>query len=57
MYGKVATVMVSIEETVLLGQGERGPDRDDPYFPNRGMLMKYKSTIIVQKTKFVAFAF
>ena len=28
MYEKVATVTVSIEETVSLGQGERGPDRD-----------------------------
>ena len=26
MYEKVATVTVSIEETVSLGQGERGPD-------------------------------
>ena len=33
MYEKVATVTVSIEETVSLGQGERGPDRDS-YFPN-----------------------
>ena len=33
MYEKVATVKVSIEETVSLGQGERGPDRDF-YFPN-----------------------
>ena len=32
MYEKVATVTVSIEETVSLGQGERGPDRDS-YFP------------------------
>ena len=29
---KVATVTLSIEETVSLGQGERGPDRDS-YFP------------------------
>ena len=33
MYEKVATVTVSIEETVSLGQRERGPDRDS-YFPN-----------------------
>ena len=33
MYEKVATVTVSIEETVSLSQGERGPDRDS-YFPN-----------------------
>ena len=33
MYEKVATVTVSIEETVSLGQGERGPDRDS-YFPS-----------------------
>ena len=33
MYEKVATVTLSIEETVSLGQGERGPDRDS-YFPN-----------------------
>ena len=33
MYEKFATVTVSIEETVPLGQGERGPDRDS-YFPN-----------------------
>ena len=33
MYGKVVTVTVSIEETVSLGQGERGPDGDS-YFPN-----------------------
>ena len=33
MYEKVTTVMVSIEETVSLSQGERGPDRDS-YFPN-----------------------
>ena len=33
MYEKVATVTMSIEETVSLGQGERGPDRDS-YFPN-----------------------
>ena len=33
MYEKVATVTVSIEETVPLGQGKRGPDRDS-YFPN-----------------------
>ena len=33
MYKKVATVTVSIEETVSLGQGERGPDWDS-YFPN-----------------------
>ena len=32
MYEKVATVAVSIEEMVSLGQGERGPDRDS-YFP------------------------
>ena len=35
---KVATVTVSIEETVSLGQGERGPDRDS-YFPRRGRLI------------------
>ena len=33
MYVKVATVTMSIEEAVSLGQGERGPDRDS-YFPN-----------------------
>ena len=33
MYEKVATETVSIEETVSLGQGERGPDRDS-CFPN-----------------------
>ena len=33
MYETVATVTVSIEETVSLDQGERGPDRDS-YFPN-----------------------
>ena len=33
MYEKVATVTVSIEETVSLAQGERGPDRDS-YFPS-----------------------
>ena len=32
MYEKVAVVTMSIEETVSLGQGERGPDRDS-YFP------------------------
>ena len=32
MYEKVATVTVSTEETVSLGQGERSPDRDS-YFP------------------------
>ena len=32
MYEKVATVTVSIKETVSLGQGERDPDRD-PIFP------------------------
>ena len=36
MYEKVATVTVSIEETVPLGQGERGPDRDS-YFPNQAI--------------------
>ena len=37
MYEKVATVTVSIEETVSLGQGERGPDRDS-YFPTRELV-------------------
>ena len=32
-YEKVATVTVSIKETVSLSQGERGPDRDS-YFLN-----------------------
>ena len=33
MYEKVATVTMSIGETVSLGQEERGPDRNS-YFPN-----------------------
>ena len=33
MYEKVATVTVSIEETVSLGEGKRSPDRNS-YFPN-----------------------
>ena len=34
---KVATVTVSIEETVSLGQGERSPDRaGTPIFPMSG---------------------
>ena len=35
MYESVATVTVSIKETVSLDQGERSPDRDS-YFPKMG---------------------
>ena len=35
MYEKIATVTVSIEETVSLGQGERSPDRQGLLFSQR----------------------
>ena len=41
MYEKVAIVTVSIEETVSLGQGERGPDRDS-YFPRLAYIFHLK---------------
>ena len=45
MYEKVAIVTVSIEETVSLGQGERGPDRDS-YFPITTTIIPMKTEII-----------
>ena len=49
MYEKVATMTVSIEETVSLDQREKGPDRDS-YFPITCKICPFRNKTKVTKT-------